>query len=176
MRDYNLDNAIRKIKDFPKKGILFYDITSIFTNPEAFNWIIDNSYDIFKNEKIDGIVAIEARGFVFASSLAYKLKIPLILARKAGKLPGKTIRQSYSLEYGEAILEIQEDDIKKEQNILIVDDLIATGGTIKACIDIVEKLGAKVHSILGLIGLPFLNYQEILNGYKIKTFINYDNE
>ncbi|HOV15363.1 MAG TPA: adenine phosphoribosyltransferase [Spirochaetota bacterium] len=176
MVDFDLDKAIRKVKDFPKPGILFYDITSIFTNVEAFKWIIDKSYELYKGQKIDAILAVESRGFIFASPLAYKLGIPLVLARKAGKLPGKTIKQSYSLEYGEATLEVHVEDIKKSQNILIIDDLIATGGTLKACIGLIEKLDANVHSIFGIIGLPFLNYEKVLAGYKINTLINYHSE
>jgi adenine phosphoribosyltransferase len=176
MKDFNLDNAIRKIKDFPKPGILFYDITSIFTNSEAFKWVVDRSMEIYKNARIDAILAVESRGFLFAAPLAYKLGIPLILARKAGKLPGKTIKQSYALEYGEATLEIHVEDIKSGSNVLIIDDLIATGGTLKACISMIEKNGAKVAGIFGVIGLPFLNYGKVLAGYKVDTLINYHGE
>ena len=176
MSSFDLDKAIRKVKDFPKPGILFYDITSIFTNVEAFKWIIDKSYELYKDKKIDAILAVESRGFIFASPLAYRLGIPLVLARKAGKLPGKTLKQSYSLEYGEATLEVHIEDIKKGQNILIIDDLIATGGTLKACIGLIENLQAKVSGIFGVIGLPFLNYEKILSGYEIKTLINYHAE
>lgn len=176
MKDLNLDNFIRKVKDFPKPGILFYDVTSIFTQPEAFNWIIDKAFDLYKDKNIDMLLAVESRGFIFASPLAYKMKLPLVLARKAGKLPGETIKESYSLEYGTATLEVHKEDIPQGKNVLIIDDLIATGGTLKACANLVEKLGSKVIGFFGVIGLPFLNYEKILKGYEIKTLINYHSE
>lgn len=176
MKDYNLDLAIRKVKDFPKPGILFYDITSIFTNPEAFKWIIDKTEELYKDQKIDMLLAVESRGFIFASTLAYKLNIPFVLARKAGKLPGKTIKESYNLEYGQATLEVHTEDIKAGSNVLIIDDLIATGGTLKACANLIENLGAKVAGFFGVIGLPFLNYEKVLDGYKVTTLINYHSE
>ncbi len=176
MNDFNLDDVIRKVKDFPKEGILFYDVTSIFTNPEALQWIIDKAESLYEGKKIDAILSVESRGFIIASPLAYKMSVPLALARKKGKLPGETISQSYSLEYGEATLEIHKTDIKPGMNVLIIDDLIATGGTLKACAMMVEKLGAKVAGFFGIIGLPFLNYEEALKGYEINTLINYHGE
>lgn len=176
MKEINLDNFIRKVKDFPKPGILFYDITSIFMYPEAFSWIIDKAFSLYKNKNIELILAVESRGFIFASALAYKMKIPLILARKAGKLPGETIKESYSLEYGAASLEIHKSDLPQGKNVLIIDDLIATGGTLKACANLVEKLGSKVYGFFAVIGLPFLNYEKVLQGYDIKTLINYHSE
>lgn len=176
MRDFDLDSAIRKVPDFPKPGILFYDITSIFMNTEAFNWVIEKSLDIYKDKKIDKLLAVESRGFIFASVLAEKLGIPFALARKAGKLPGETISESYALEYGEATLEVHKADIGSGENILIIDDLIATGGTLEACARLMERLGAKVAGFYGVIGLPFLNYSEKLKGYEVTTLINYDSE
>ncbi|MCG8572156.1 MAG: adenine phosphoribosyltransferase [Spirochaetes bacterium] len=176
MKDFDLDAAIRKIPDFPKKGILFYDITSILLNPEAFKWVIDQAVENYKDKHIDKLLAVESRGFIFASALAYQLNIPIVLARKPGKLPGQTISESYSLEYGEATLEIHQDDIQKGDNILVIDDLIATGGTLKTCANLIEKTGAKVAGFFGVIGLPFLNYDKVLAGYDIKTYINYDSE
>src|SRR4030042_6185463 len=176
MENYDLDKAIRKIKDFPKKGVLFYDVTSIFTNPEVYKWIINKIEELYKNNRIDAVLAIESRGFIIAASFCYKLSIPLILARKAGKLPGATIKESYSLEYGQATLEVHKSDIKKGSNVLIIDDLIATGGTLKACVKMIERLGAKVLGIFGVIGLPFLKYEELLKGYHVETLINYHGE
>ena len=176
MNEFNLDKAIRKIKDFPKPGILFYDITSIFTNPDAFKWVVDKSVEMYKSAGIDSILAVESRGFLFAAPLSYKIGVPLILARKAGKLPGKTIKQSYALEYGEATLEIHTEDLKSGSKVLIIDDLIATGGTLKACASMIEKSGAEVAGIFGVIGLPFLNYDKVLAGYKVNTLINYHGE
>lgn len=176
MKDFNLDNAIRKVKDFPKPGILFYDITSIFLDNEAFKWVIDKAASIYKEKKIDMILCVESRGFIVAAALSYILSVPFVLARKQGKLPGATIKQSYSLEYGEATLEIHKDDIKPGSNVLIIDDLIATGGTLKACAMMIEKLGAKVAGIFSIIGLPFLNYDKVLDKYEIVTLINYHGE
>jgi adenine phosphoribosyltransferase len=176
MEKFNLDNAIRKIHDFPRAGILFYDITSILTNPEAFKYCIDTMQELYKNEKIDAIACVEARGFVFAAPLAYKLGLPLILVRKRGKLPGKTRERKYNLEYGQDFVTIHETDVEKGQNILLVDDLIATGGTIKAAAELIEEMEAKVVGIFGIIGLPFLDYENVLKPYKIKTLINYEGE
>jgi len=176
MNEFNLDNAIRKVPDFPKPGILFYDVTSIFTNKDAFSWIINKAEDMYKNKNINGILAVESRGFIVGAPLAQKLGVPLILARKKGKLPGETIQESYSLEYGEATLEIHKADVKPGANILIIDDLIATGGTLKACANMIEKLGAKVAGFFAIIGLPFLKYDEVLKGYPIETLIDYHGE
>lgn len=171
-----LDRNIRKIRDFPKKGILFYDITSLLMVPDVFNKIIDKMYNYYKNKNIDGIIAVESRGFLFASPLSLKLNVPLLLARKKGKLPGRTLSIEYSLEYGKEIIEIHEEDLNRVNNILIVDDLIATGGTLEAIAKIVEKTNCNVVGVFGVIGLPFLNYEEKLKKYDIKTFINYNSE
>ncbi len=176
MRPFDLDSAIRKIPDFPHKGILFYDITGILTNPEAFTWCIDRMCEIYSGQKIDSIACIEARGFVFAAPFAYKMGIPLVLVRKAGKLPGRTHRKEYALEYGTAVIEIHDDDIKEGQNILILDDLIATGGTIKATAELIEGAGAHVAGVFGVIGLPFLKYQKVLEKYTITVLQEYDSE
>ena len=173
MQDFDLDKVIRKVSDFPKKGILFYDVTSIFTDPEAFQRIINTMVDLYKDKNIDTVLAVESRGFIVASPFCNKLSIPLVLARKEGKLPGETIKESYSLEYGQATLEVHKSDIKAGSNVLIIDDLIATGGTLKACANMVENLGGKVAGFFGIIGLPFLNYDVILKGYPITTLINY---
>ena len=171
-----LDQNIRKIPDFPKKGILFYDITSLLINPEVFNLIIDKMVEIYKDIKIDAVVAAESRGFIFASPFCIKMKLPLILARKKGKLPGKTISKEYNLEYGTAILEMHEEDVTRFKNILIIDDLIATGGTLKAIAEMIESTGAKVAGIFSIIGLPFLNYDKVLEKYEVTTLINYHSE
>lgn len=176
MKEYDLDKAIRKVKDFPKPGILFYDITSIFLNTEAFKYVVDKAESLYKDKKLDLLLAVESRGFLIASALAYKLSLPFILARKQGKLPGKTVSESYDLEYGSATLEIHKEDIAPKKNVLIIDDLIATGGTLKATANLVEKLGAHVAGIFGIIGLPFLNYDKVLNNFEVTTLINYDSE
>ncbi len=176
MNGFDLDKAIRRVPNFPKKGIMFYDITSILTNPEAYSYVIEKMEEEYLNSDITGIVAVESRGFVFAGSLALKMKVPLLLARKKGKLPGNTISESYSLEYGEATLEMHEEDLKSGMNLLIVDDLIATGGTLNAVATMIEKRESKVAGIFSVVGLPFLNYDNIIGKYNIKTLINYDSE
>lgn len=171
-----LDKAIRRVKDFPKPGILFYDITGVFVDPPVFTYIINKMVEIYKDKKIDGIAAVESRGFLFAAPLAEKLQLPLILIRKKGKLPNKTYSCKYSLEYGTAEIEVHQDDVVKGKNYLVIDDLIATGGTLKASINLIEQGGAKVSDIFGVIGLPFLNYEKILQPTKVTTLINYDSE
>ena len=171
-----LDKNIRRIPDFPKPGILFYDITSVLVNPEAFKYVIDQMVSIYKDKKIDAVAGVESRGFIFAAPFAEKLGIPLVLIRKKGKLPGDTYECSYSLEYGTATVEVHKADIKKGQNILVVDDLIATGGTLAAAKNLIEQGGAEVTDFFGVIGLPFLNYQKVLENCNVKPLINYDSE
>jgi len=172
----DLDQVIRKIPDFPKPGILFYDVTSIFTNPEALNYVLRQIDEIYKETKIDGVIAIESRGFILGAPFASKNNLPLVLARKKGKLPGKTLQQNYSLEYGEATLEIHEDDLTPGKKWLIIDDLIATGGTLEAVAKMIERQGAEVAGIFSIIGLPFLNYSKKIDKYDPKTLINYEGE
>ncbi|PIE04619.1 MAG: adenine phosphoribosyltransferase [Spirochaetales bacterium] len=173
---YNLDNAIRKIPDYPKKGILFYDITSILTNPEAFQYCVSRMVDIYRNTDVAAVAGIESRGFIFAAPLADRLGIPLILVRKAGKLPGDTWREDYQLEYGQAAVEIHKSDVPAGKDVLLIDDLIATGGTLSAAKSILEKGGARVKNVFGIIGLSFLNYQEKLPGVTVTTLVNYESE
>lgn len=171
-----LDKAVGRVKDFPKPGILFYDITGVLRTPEAFKYSIDRMCEIYKDKKIDAVAGIESRGFVFAAPFAERMGIPLILIRKKGKLPGKTISQKYSLEYGEAEIEVHQDDVKSGSNILLVDDLIATGGTLKAACNLIEQTGAHVTDVFGVIGLPFLNFSKALEGVSVTTLIDYDSE
>jgi adenine phosphoribosyltransferase len=172
----DLDKAIRKVPDFPKPGILFYDVTSIFTNPEAFQHILDQIDELYKDTEIDGVIAIESRGFLLGGPFALKRSIPLVLARKAGKLPGDIVQKSYSLEYGEATLEIHKSDLTPGKKWLIIDDLIATGGTLEAVASMIEHQKAEVAGIFAIIGLPFLNYMEKIERYNPKTLINYEGE
>lgn len=172
----DLDKVIRKIPGFPKPGILFYDITSVFTTPPAFEYVLDKMADIYKDVEIDGVVAIESRGFLLGSPFALRRKVPLVLARKSGKLPGKTIKQAYSLEYGEAVLEIHISDLTPGKKWLIVDDLIATGGTIVAVAKMIEAQGAEVAGVFSIVGLPFLDYMPKMRKYSPRTLIDYHGE
>ncbi|MDR2898500.1 MAG: adenine phosphoribosyltransferase [Spirochaetaceae bacterium] len=175
-KQFSLDEVIRKIPDFPKPGVLFYDVTGILVSPEAFRYCIDTMVSMYRNENIDAVAAIESRGFVFAAPFAEKLGIPLILVRKKGKLPGKTYSCKYQLEYGEAELEVQVDDVRKDQQILVMDDLIATGGTFKATQTVLEMGGASVKEFFGVVGLPFLNYHKVLDPIPVRTLVEYYGE
>lgn len=171
-----LDKAVRRVPDFPKKGVLFYDITGVLTNPEAFKFVIEKMRDVYKDKKIDAVAGVESRGFVFAAPFAEKLGVPLILIRKKGKLPGEVYECSYALEYGTATIEVHKDDVKKGQNVLIIDDLIATGGTLAAAKNLIEQGGGVVTDFFGVIGLTFFDYEKILAPCKVTTLINYDGE
>lgn len=175
-QSYDLDKVIRKIPNYPKEGILFFDITSILTNPEAFRYCIDHMVKLYKGADIAAVAGIESRGFIFASPLADHLGIPLILVRKAGKLPGDVYHQDYQLEYGDAAVEIHKSDVPKGGNVLLIDDLIATGGTLRASRTLLERGGAAVKNVFGIIGLPFLNYRDNLPGIEVITLIEYHDE
>lgn len=171
-----LDKAIRRIPDFPKSGILFYDITGILVEPEAFNFCLDKMAEWCKEVNADAISGVESRGFLFASPLAARLNLPLILIRKKGKLPGNTYSCKYSLEYGTAEIEAHVSDIKPGQKVVVIDDLIATGGTLAAARNVFEQGGASVVEFMGVVGLPFLNYQKVLEPTPVRTLINYNSE
>ena len=171
-----LDKSVRRVPDFPKKGILFYDITGILVNPDALNYVLAKSYEIYKHAKLDAVAGVHSRGFIFAAPFTEKLGIPLILIRKKGKLPGDTYECSYALEYGTATIEVQKSDISKGQKVLVIDDLIATGGTLGAAKNLIEMGGGEVKDFFGVIGLPFLNYEKVLAPCKVTTLINYDGE
>ncbi len=171
-----LDAVIRRVEDFPKPGILFYDITSILSDPEAFTLVIDTMDEIYRDVEFDAVAAIEARGFVFASPYAIRKKIPLLLIRKAGKLPGETISESITLEYGEDELHIHKADVPEGGRILLVDDLIATGGTLSGAVSLVKKAGGTVTDLFGVVGLPFLNYSKKLTDCRVTTLVDYQSE
>lgn len=172
----NLDSVIRKVPDFPKPGILFYDVTSVFTNPPAFKYAVDQMIERYVDSRVDGVVAIESRGFLMGACYAERVGVPMVLARKKGKLPGETIEQSYDLEYGSATLEIHKADLTPAKRWLIIDDLIATGGTLQAVAQMVEKSGSTVAGIFSIIGLPFLKYKEKIGNYNPVTLIDYHEE
>lgn len=171
-----LDAAIRRIPDFPKPGILFYDITGVLSSPAAFSYCIDRMLEEYKGTALDGVAAIESRGFVFGAPFARERGLPLILLRKKGKLPGETWRRSFALEYGEDTLEVHKSDVRQGMRVLLVDDLIATGGTLAASVELLAQGGAKVVGIFGVIGLPFLHYEEKLAGLPVTTLIQFHGE
>ena len=168
-----LDKAVRRVPDFPKPGILFYDITGVLVNPEALKFCFEKMIEIYKDSKIDAVAAVESRGFIFGAPLAEALGVPLVLIRKKGKLPGDTYECSYSLEYGTATVEVHKADVKKGQKFIVVDDLIATGGTLAAAKNLIEQGGGEVSDFFGVIGLPELNYEKVLAPCKVTTLINY---
>ena len=150
-------NSIRIIKDFPKKGIDFYDIASLLANPDIFSKAIDEMTLKIKKMNATAIAGIDSRGFIFASVIAYKLKLKLIIIRKQGKLPGKTFKSSYNLEYGSNTLEIQKDFLNSKDKVVVIDDILATGGTINAAFKLIKKTNANLVGALVLLELVFLN-------------------
>lgn len=170
----NLKKHIREIPNWPKKGVNFYDITTLLQDKNAFKKAIDQMAKPYKNKKIDLIVGIDARGFILASALAYKLKTGLAIIRKEGKLPWKTFRQKYDLEYASNTIEMHKDAIKKGQKVLLVDDVLATGGTMQATVRLVKKSNAKIVGISFLIVLNFLKGERKLRGQKLSTVLEYD--
>lgn len=169
----NLKDCIRDIPDFPKPGILFRDITTLLKDKKAFKTVVDQLVKKYKNARIDVVVAVEARGFIFGSVLAYKLGAGFVPVRKKGKLPWKTNSVTYELEYGTDTLEIHHDAIEPGGRVLIVDDLLATGGTIKAVTELVKQLNAKIVGIAFLIELAFLKGRERLKGFPLHSLIKY---
>ena len=168
-----LKDYIRSIQDYPKEGILFRDITTLLKDKDAFKLAIDKMAEQVKDKKIDLIVGAESRGFLIGSALAYKMNCGFIPVRKKGKLPYKTISEEYALEYGTDTLYMHEDAIKKGDNVLVVDDLIATGGTALAMIKMVEKLGGNVVGSSFLIELEELNGRKEIEKYPINVLIKY---
>jgi len=172
----DLKQKIRNIPDFPKKGVVFRDITTLVGDVEAFKYSVDRMVEYWRGKKIDAVLGAEARGFIFGGVIAYKLGVGFIPVRKPGKLPYRTCQVSYDLEYGKNILQIHIDAIKKGDKILIVDDLVATGGTAKAKAELVEKMGGEVVGFCFLIELEFLNPRKILKDYDIFSLIKYESE
>jgi adenine phosphoribosyltransferase len=171
-----LKKRIRNIPDFPKKGIVFRDITTLLKDKDAFRRVIDVLYDRYKDEQIDVVVGTEARGFLLAAPLAYRLGVGVVPVRKPGKLPAETLRVEYQLEYGTDALEIHKDAISSGQRILVVDDLLATGGTIAATCEMVDKLGGEIVGVAFLIELDFLGGRDRLAGRNVLSLIHYMSE
>jgi adenine phosphoribosyltransferase len=169
----DLRAKIREVPDFPKPGILFYDITTLLKEPDAFAEVIDRMADEVKDERIDLVVGMESRGFIFAAPLAYKLGAGFVPVRKLGKLPAETIEVEYDLEYGTATLEVHRDAIKEGQRVVIVDDLLATGGTVIGTIELVQRLGGEIASLAFMVELTALNGRQKLGEFTIHTLLTY---
>jgi len=168
-----LKQKIRHVPDFPKAGILFYDITTLLQDAAGFRAAIDSLSLPFQDSKIDVVVGIESRGFIFGSAVADRIGAGFTPVRKPGKLPSKTVRATYALEYGSDSLEIHDDAVRSGQRVLIVDDLLATGGTARATTDLVKKLGGSVHALAFLIELVGLDGRSRLAGENVHTVLKY---
>jgi len=169
-----LKSYIREVPDYPKPGILFYDITTLLKDPEGLRRVLDAFHERFRDRKIDKVVGMESRGFIFAPTLAYQLGAGFVPVRKPGKLPAETISESYELEYGTDRLEIHKDAIAPGERVLIVDDLIATGGTARATARLVEAAGGEVAGFGFLVELTFLKGRDKLAGYEVTALLAYD--
>ena len=169
-----VEDYIRSIPDFPEPGIIFRDVTSVLQDAEGLKLSIDEMIRLLDGLDFDVIAGAESRGFIFGMPIAYALGKPFILVRKAGKLPCETVSQSYDLEYGQATIEIHKDAIKPGQKVVLVDDLIATGGTMEAAAKLVEQLGGEVVKMIFLIELAGLKGREKLAGYDIASVVSYD--
>jgi adenine phosphoribosyltransferase len=175
-KEMDLKSYIRDIPDFPIKGIIFKDITTLLQDADAFHYVIEKFSTYAKNKEIQKIVGIESRGFMFGAALAQALHLPFIPIRKKGKLPWKTFQQEYQLEYGTDIIEIHQDALKKGEKVLLIDDLLATGGTARAASDLIEKTEAILSGIAFLIELDFLKGRNHLANYEVFSLIHYQGE
>ncbi len=173
MAEKKIEEYVRTIPDFPKKGIMFRDVTSVLQDADGLHLAIDEMQKKTEGMDFDVIAGVESRGFIFGAPLAYNLHKPFVLVRKAGKLPCETVSQSYDLEYGQATIEMHKDAIQPGQKVLLVDDLIATGGSIEAAAKLVEKLGGEVAGMVFLMELAGLHARERLSKYKIESVITY---
>ena len=170
----NLRKLIREVPDFPKPGINFYNITTLLKDPDGLKETIDALAGEISGEKIDTVIGVESRGFIFATPLAYQLNAGFVPVRKPKKLPAECVSVSYDLEYGQDTLEMHKDAVGEGHRVLIVDDLLATGGTAKAVVDLVEGLGGKVVGLLFVVELNFLHGRDKFNGYDVRSLIKYD--
>lgn len=172
----DLKSKIRNIPDFPKKGIVFRDITTLLQDPQAYEHAIDQFCTHFAKHKITKVGVIESRGFIFGGPIAMALGVGIVPIRKKGKLPWSTVRQTYKLEYGSDSLEVHKDAVKPRDRVLIIDDLLATGGTAKASVKLIEKLGAQVAGLGFLIELSFLSGRKKLKDYDVLALVSYESE
>lgn len=171
-----LKDYIRSIPDFPKEGIIFRDVTTVIQDPDGFKLAVDGLEELVKDVDFDMVVAAEARGFIFGATLAYNNHKGLALVRKKGKLPFETVGTSYDLEYGSASIEMHKDSLKPGDKVVLVDDLIATGGTLEASVKLIESLGAEVVKIVCVMNLPALKGAEKLAKYNVGTLVSFDGE
>jgi adenine phosphoribosyltransferase len=169
----DLRAKIREVPDFPKPGILFYDITTLLKDADAFREVVDRMAEQVSDRQVDLVVGMESRGFIFSAPLAYKLDAGFVPVRKLGKLPAETIEVEYELEYGTATLEIHRDAIQPGQRVLIVDDLLATGGTVMGTIELVQRLGGEIAGLSFMVELTALHGRDKLGEFKINTLISY---
>ena len=169
-----IEEYVRSIPDFPEPGIIFRDVTSVLQDADGLQLAIDSMQDCLEGEEFDVITGLESRGFIFGMPIAYNLHKPFVLVRKAGKLPCETVSRTYDLEYGSATIEMHKDSIKPGQKVVIVDDLIATGGSVEAAIKLVEELGGEVVKVVFLMELAGLKGRERLKGYNVASVICYD--
>ncbi len=169
----DLAALIRNVPDFPKPGIQFKDITTLLLHGPAFTYIVDGWKERYADTKIDAIVGAEARGFIFGAALAYAMELPFVPVRKPGKLPGETISAEFELEYGTDTMEIHVDALKKGDQVLVVDDLLATGGTVAAIADLLQRLGAEIVEMAFVVELPPLNGRSKLEGFPVHSLVEF---
>ena len=170
----HLKKLVREVPDFPKKGILFYDITTLLKDKVGFARLIDSLSEHYLDRNIDLVLAIEARGFIFGPALAYRLNAGFVPIRKPGKLPAQTVKWNYELEYGIDTLEIHKDAVQPGQRVIIVDDLLATGGTANACMQLAKSLGAHVEGLGFVVELDFLGGRKKFDGTEVFSLLHYD--
>ena len=169
-----IEEYVRSIPDFPEPGIIFRDITSVLQDADGLQLAINSLQDLLKDVEFDVLIGTESRGFIFGMPIAYNLHKPFVLVRKKGKLPRETVSKEYDLEYGKAVIEMHKDAIKPGQKVVLVDDLIATGGTMKAAAELVEELGGEVVKIIFLMELAGLKGRDALKGYDVASVIKYE--
>jgi adenine phosphoribosyltransferase len=169
----NLQNIITEYQDFPKKGILFRDISPILKNPSALSYVVDEVAKKYHEGEVDLFAGIESRGFPLACALALRYNKGMIMIRKQGKLPGATVKRTYSIEYGKATMEMQKNSISQGQRVLICDDLLATGGTAKAAVELIEKVGGKVVGFAFIVELTELDGRKKIEKYRIESLVKY---
>lgn len=169
----DLKKYIRDIPDFPEKGVMFRDVTTLLKEPEPMRYVIDTIVDKYKDQRVDKLVSVEARGFIFGGVIAYRLNCGFVPVRKPGKLPAETVSMDYTLEYGTNTIEIHKDAIAPGERILVFDDVLATGGTVKATCELIEKLGGAVIGCAFISDLTYLGGSTKLSGYEVFSLIQY---